>query len=129
MKPVDQTTWGDDGNCWAACLASLLECSIEEIPDFSPAACRKRGSGAVPWWAFCDGWLRNEHNLALLMILGPNEQSLVMRSAHHIVSGMGPRGIPHSVIALDGDIVHDPHPEGGGLTQVGNYAFLLGRWR
>ena len=31
MKPVTQTRTGSEGNCWAAALASVLECPIEEV--------------------------------------------------------------------------------------------------
>lgn len=30
MKPVFQNRFGADGNCWPACLASMLECTLEE---------------------------------------------------------------------------------------------------
>jgi hypothetical protein len=35
MLPVDQTTFGHPGgNCFSACVASLLELPIEEVPYF-----------------------------------------------------------------------------------------------
>lgn len=35
MKPVFQTiVHPEHGNCWAACLASILECPLECIPNF-----------------------------------------------------------------------------------------------
>lgn len=34
MIPVDQTTYGHtDGNCFSACVASILEIPIEEVPN------------------------------------------------------------------------------------------------
>lgn len=35
MIKVCQTRTGSDGNCWPACLASMLECSIEEVDHCS----------------------------------------------------------------------------------------------
>lgn len=36
MKRVQQTKFGDgEGNCLTACVASLLECEIDDLPDFS----------------------------------------------------------------------------------------------
>lgn len=35
MIPVFQTRFEEEGNCWAACWASLLECSLEEIEYIS----------------------------------------------------------------------------------------------
>lgn len=34
MKPVMQTKFGEEGNCWTACLASILELDIAYVPDF-----------------------------------------------------------------------------------------------
>ncbi len=35
MKPVDQTTFGHPGgNCFSACVASLLEMSVDQVPYF-----------------------------------------------------------------------------------------------
>lgn len=35
MKPVDQTTFGfPGGNCFSACIASLLEMPLDDVPYF-----------------------------------------------------------------------------------------------
>ena len=34
MKPVMQTQFNLQGNCLSACIASLLELTIEEVPNF-----------------------------------------------------------------------------------------------
>ena len=40
--------------------------------------------------------------------------------AYYLMGGMSLRGKPHCVVCLGGEMVHDPHPDGGGL--VGPYA-------
>ena len=35
MKPVNQTKFGDGGNCQQAVLASLLKCDLDDVPDFA----------------------------------------------------------------------------------------------
>jgi hypothetical protein len=37
MKSVDQTTFGPNGNCFSACVASLLELPIDAVPFFMSA--------------------------------------------------------------------------------------------
>jgi hypothetical protein len=109
MKPVDQTEFmvGDGvkrGNCLMASLASIIECSLEELPQYTNdhdngawwdlllAACESRGFTAIYW-------TNGEVNKPFKPY------------GYHIASGPSPRGnFGHSVVALDGTIVHDPHP-------------------
>ena len=51
MKPVYQTIFGKtNGNCFAACIASILEMDLEDVPHF----CR----GDNPEWMFdLNEWL------------------------------------------------------------------------
>lgn len=38
MRPVLQTRFGDPmGNCWEACLASILAVELDEVPDPRPS--------------------------------------------------------------------------------------------
>lgn len=51
VKPVDQTTFGHPGgNCFSACVASLLELPIEDVPYFMDEAKGK-------WHEQFDAWL------------------------------------------------------------------------
>ena len=38
MKPVKQTRTGSNGNCFQACVASVLELPLEAVPDFCNGA-------------------------------------------------------------------------------------------
>lgn len=52
MIPVDQTTFGNGtGNCFQACLASILELKLDEVPNF----CVKYGDDT--WWPELIRWL------------------------------------------------------------------------
>lgn len=42
-----------------------------------------------------------------------------------IACGPGPRGLQHSCLAYDGEIVHDPHPSRAGLNTIEDYEVLL----
>lgn len=111
MKPVIQTQVGDHGNCFSACLASILELPIEDVPNFFEAQII---DGAAGWWAALRDWLwtRGYGVIVLNDPCGRLSQSL---PGLLIVSGESPRGRMHATIWESGSLVHDPHPEGGGI--------------
>lgn len=109
MRPVEQTILTPpDGNCFAACVASILELPIDAVPNF-----RSSGNG---WWHEWQEWLAPK-NLALL---GWDSDDLgdekvradtlrgysICTVRYELPSG----GLNHSVVALNGVIVWNPHP-------------------
>ncbi len=115
MRPVDQTTYGrHDGNCFSACLASILEISIEEVPLF-----------LGPYWDDFLPWLKDRGLWA----------SLYRRSEGHVPPGYSIAGGPskrfagkmHACVAYNGMVVHDPHPSRDGLPYgVEEYVVIHG---
>lgn len=106
MKPVDQTVFGyPNGNCFAACVASLLELPIEEMPSIE-------GKGFYVVW---EKWLA-ERGLAIADIPAGSGSWIPGLS---IVTGKSPRGgvtasgkpTLHAVVARDMKLIHDPHPD------------------
>jgi hypothetical protein len=127
VKPVYQTKSGDGsngtphGNCVAACYASLLEIPIEDVPELSDPAVAPNQYRAEQAWLATRG-------LSIVHIRADEGQVMpgVMSDApFYMLSGISPRGFGHRVIARDGEIVHDPHPEGGGLKHVIAFVLLL----
>lgn len=111
MKPIHQTLFGmPDGNCIAACVASILELEGVELPslarenDWLEALNRWLRQLGQPWRAVC--FYPSPAQLHYTMLPG------VLLCA----GGKGPRGHGHMVVWRDGAVVHDPHPEGGGLV-------------
>lgn len=43
----------------------------------------------------------------------------------YLVSGISPRGVQHVVIYQDGKMIHDPHPDGGDVTNVGEFVEVI----
>jgi hypothetical protein len=86
MIPVYQTIDGPDGNCYQACMASILEVPLGEIPTFA-------GWRDLRAWLAERGW------------------SLVFgrKDGCSIASQQTIRGI-HAVVCFDGEMVHDPSP-------------------
>lgn len=114
MKPVNQTLFGDGsdgtecGNCFPACLASIIEYPLRDIPNF----CEDQKH----WFQNCNIWL-SEFGLSYFDCkMGIDD--LEYNSKHwgyHLICGESARGILHNVVGKKGKIVHDPHPSNAGL--------------
>lgn len=132
MKPVTQTifaarpdghsTRGLPGNCAQACVASLLELDIEDVPHFAIY---------VDWFAAMRRWARDNHDgdFTYFPFPVPDVHAAAWERiqawgrehhAHVILGGPSPRGpFGHVVVGtVDLDVVHDPHPSRAGLLEV-----------
>jgi hypothetical protein len=116
---VDQTRFGcPSGNCFQACMASLLELPLEEVPDFM---------AADPWWPAMEAWLapRGLYPVGLLCEGQDSRDGWVPRGLH-ILGGRSPRGdFDHVVIAHGREIVWDPHPSRAGLVSWKDRVLLV----
>jgi hypothetical protein len=111
MKPVDQTKFGKHGNCLMACIASILEIPFDtewELHD--------------NWWNECQTYVR-KHGYYLSCIYA-NDQGTAP-AGYSIATGDGPRGFLHCVVLLDGQIVHDPHPDKTGISNVRDFMYFV----
>ena len=124
MKPQHQTTFGngkngrEPGNCFAACIASILEVPLTEVPNFC----------ATPEWVKeLNLWLfpRGFFYVDFRMAEDCPPEEVFCWAGYHVISGDGPRGCRHSVVGRAGKIVHDPHPSGAGLLTEEEYGFLI----
>ena len=57
MKPISQSIKGKHGNCLQACLASLLELKLADVPNFPAMKDDEKGKYPV-WWLEMQAWLR-----------------------------------------------------------------------
>jgi len=141
MKPVDQTRFGyGEGNCLMAAVCSILEIPLEEPENFRDILREKDErteeqiqAGIDPhWWRvlwqFCAerGWL------CYYLSLPDDREDEVAPRGYAVQCGTGPRGVlpdgragGRCVVALDGMMVHDPHPSRDGLVRVDSYLILV----
>lgn len=118
MKPVYQTDLSKEtGNCLQAAVASLLELKLEEVPHFILFD--------DEWWCIFQEFFAARNINAIWL---PDIQPL---GSWHIASVRSPRlpGETHAVVCdPDGNVVHDPHPDGltsGEVEIVGCYWFTV----
>jgi hypothetical protein len=109
MIPVDQTAFGiPNGNCLPACVASILEIDVAEVPSFCLDASR--------WFDHMREWLAPRGLLPLMLRCEPEPEHF--GDAWLIVSGPADRGHDHSTVWRNGALVHDPHPSRAGLLSI-----------
>lgn len=119
IPPPDQC-----GNCFATCVACLLEIDPRTVPNFA--------AHPGDWWAPFQDWLACRGLVAIEVHCNEKEAYLwpLPSNVFCIVNGKSPRGDhSHSVIAKtvavpgDGqrdhrfDYVHDPHPSNDFVTE------------
>jgi len=126
MIPVEQTVlMPPGGNCFQACMASILELPLDAVPDFMPFD---------DWTVRWNTWLR-PMNLAIMHCTLPQDPEEVQTfrqmcmPGYTIPSADSPRGDwMHAVVAFDGEVVWDPHPRrdmGLGAWREITYLFVI----
>ena len=128
MKPVDQTTFGSKvvaeyGNCYSACIASIIEADLADVPTFVQTHGPDDPLVGPVWWVAAQAWLLDHYGVTLdytidppRALFGSTPESPWQQYA--IAVGPSPRG-DHAhcvVVDLDGNLVHDPHPDRTGLA-------------
>lgn len=111
MIPVEQTKLSpqEGGNCYAACFASVLECPLESVPHLTPG----RGLEEDGEWEVYHERLRvwlAERNLTVLHFPAEGQWK---PTGYAILSAKSLRfpEFEHAVVAFNGEVVWDPHPE------------------
>jgi hypothetical protein len=107
VRFVDQTKFGvREGNCFAACVASLLDLTIVDVPHLM---------AEERWFEASLDWLEPRGFWAICLRTQERDQRETIRGLY-VLSGRSPRGdFLHSVVARGDTIEHDPHPSRAGL--------------
>jgi hypothetical protein len=113
MKPVNQTILDfEHGNCMQACVASILELPLEDVPNFMQ-------DGPDQFNFHLDKFCLSLNLTTLDVVLENNNLDLI-ENCYVIATGKSPRGTEakhrHAVVWFNGEIIHDPHPSRSGLV-------------
>ena len=114
MIKVYQTRFtSEDGNCFAACVASIFETTVEDIEN----GFIMHKHQPEEWFAAFNEWLKKRGFCAV--DIGIADQDYAPVGTYHIASGQSPRfECKHSIVNFRNQMAHDPHPEGTGLKTV-----------
>jgi hypothetical protein len=110
-----------NGNCFEACIASLLEIPLHSVPDFP--------RDEAPFILAVQQFLRE---YGLFYIQTPIDDLAIAPAfasgfTWHTMEGISERGGNHACVGLNGKLVHDPHPGGRGLVEINCFGFLVSR--
>ena len=129
MKPVEQTQLVKEGvsngDCWRACIASILECDINDFPaweygvewsDYYPHVLKVLNEKGYQWGQFT---IENTDFDCL---------DKCSFDGYVIAVGKSPRStaerrINHAVVWKNG-IAHDPHPDKTGILDIITFEVL-----
>lgn len=114
------------GNCFAACVASMLDMEIAEVPNvevfFDTSwdyrylmnqwlevrfGLKLEYTDDYNLFHDCDDWTENT-----------NSERLRLANELYIASGPSPRGVSHACIYQAGKLIWDPHPTREGILSV-----------
>lgn len=98
------------GDCLRACICSILEISDEDVPNFV------EDEDYIQ--KIYDFFRENGYKYCI-----SSSDKAPEDVDYYMVWGLSPRGIQHSVVYSQGKLIHDPHPEGGGVIPE-YYAWL-----
>lgn len=128
MKPVMQSIPTVDiekgvfGDCFRACIASIFELSLCDVPHFVQLGSVPHAKGGElrdgqsHWWFYLTDWLRERDLVFFDLPYDGNSDEFLQALGYTIITGLSPRGEwDHCVVGYRGEIVHDPHPAGGGV--------------
>lgn len=126
MTPVDQRVFAhsesDAGDCLSACLATVLDVPLDEVPVFV---------AEQDWFGSLTSWLDGRgFALVFLQFSAGSWPWIPPSGLPLVVGGPSPRGaFGHAVVAEWGDdgmrVVHDPHPSRAGLGGDLNRVYVL----
>ncbi len=129
MIPVYQSnTDPKTGDCLAACVASVLELDLAEVPNF----CGLHGD---QWLAELASWLVRTRRMWALNLIAPPDQehpfiAMLDTFKPYVIAGgetarSDATGALHACVYRGGLLMHDPYPGGKGLTKVTDWTVIL----
>ena len=128
MIPIDQKILHDPekeliGDCMKACVASVFEIPMNQIPHF--ASFNNRGC-AFEYVKFL-----GQHGYGIYAVHpdkdGEHPKIFPGECEYYFVIGPSPRfkGATHQCIGHKGKIIHDPHPDKTGLNEIKYFEILV----
>ncbi len=121
MIPLNQIVLDNIyGDCFRACLASIFEFPIEEMPNFW-----EQTQNPEEFWELNDSWLVKNKGYRCMPVQFEPKDTHLIDGIICIACGTSPRGdCDHAVVWQDG-IIHDPHPGSIGLVEEKPRDFTL----
>jgi hypothetical protein len=133
MIPVTQDVFGPNGNCMAACIASILELPLKEVPNFAEHNYKADGSAwrNAMQFLYDRGLILVGHHMfevgAKLPDFDALPEHLKNCGPYYLQCGPAERGFEHCTVGWRGKVIHDPHPSRAGLLSTNDTYFFRAR--
>lgn len=113
-----------EGNSFVTCIANILELPIEQCPRIEYLMECKLAPDL--WWTATVSWLKYM-GFRITYVDAINWKDKVSPGEIYIITGQSHRGpYSHSVLAQDGIVIFDPHPDDSGvIVNEKSYAFVI----
>ena len=119
MKKVYQTVFDNVyGNCLSACIASMLELDIGDVPN--PW---EETQDPIEFYKILNRWLEREHGHRLVVVEFDDKRSYIVDGMEYINIGKNGQCC-HAVIVKDGEVAHNPNKRDTKF-KIGNVAAIL----
>lgn len=104
---------GIPGDCVRAAVASLLDREPTSVPHFIAGS----DIDSRVWWYALKGWAADNGWAVTRTGLLPRQENVPLPK-FGIACGPSERGVSHAVVAVDGQVVWDPHPSRAGILRT-----------
>jgi len=135
MIPVDQSIIHDPdnkryGDCWRACVASVLEISLGKVPHFAGNGKEDQGDPTKEYLRF----MAKHGFLVMSMHMPVGKNGLVNHPVpaddehpYYFIIGKSPRfkDVDHICVGYQQGLIHDPHPDKTGLDSISVFEILF----
>lgn len=115
MLVMHDKNLGVAGDCMRACIATLLQEDPSKLPHFV-------ADPDEPNWVFGLNKFLGQRGLWYVQV--PHTRMFwhsAVGGVYHLLIGETTRGTKHSVVALNGKLLHDPHPSRSGFKDPGEH--------
>ena len=103
------------GDCVRASLASILEMPYEDVPDF--AYCESQQTEVRKWLrSFGYDYISFFWSADVSLAYVQERMRNWTQDVYYLLGGNSSGGVGHVVVCLNGEIVHDPHPNNVGIS-------------
>lgn len=123
---IHQPDIGIHGDCYRTVISCLLDLPRDDVPHFlhdNPdwMEFKNRVEAFLQTYGLClfSISIKSEDFDDFLI----NQSKVINDKTVFVVFGLSPRHINHAVIYKGGEMIHDPHPDGGGLIGPCNDGF------
>jgi len=128
MKPVMQTDLTfETGNCGEACIASILELKLSDIPPLHNPVDHK--DGVMYCKRLREFVSRFGFSYIDMAMGGGHDPKDFFKDCWVIATGPSPHGTEewhrHGVVWYNGKVEHDPHPSNQGLKEIDMYGVFI----